>query len=33
MHSDPAVTLGVDVEQASVFDVYDELLVPLCFQA
>jgi SAM-dependent methyltransferase len=26
------VTLALDVETASVFDVYDELLVPLCFQ-
>ena len=26
------VTLSLDVERASVFDVYDELLVPLCFQ-
>jgi SAM-dependent methyltransferase len=26
------VTLSLDVEHASVFDVYDELLVPLCFQ-
>jgi SAM-dependent methyltransferase len=29
---DPPVTLTLDVERASVFDVYDELLVPLCFQ-
>jgi len=27
------VVLRVDVEQASVFEVYEELLVPLCFQA
>jgi SAM-dependent methyltransferase len=27
------VTLSLDVEHASGFDVYDELLVPLCFQA
>ena len=27
------VMLSLDVESASVFDVYDELLVPLCFQA
>ncbi|HEY3670588.1 MAG TPA: class I SAM-dependent methyltransferase [Acidimicrobiia bacterium] len=26
------VELSLDVERASVFDVYDELLVPLCFQ-
>ena len=26
------VTLTLDVQDASVFDVYDELLVPLCFQ-
>jgi SAM-dependent methyltransferase len=30
---DPTVTMSLDVEAASVFDVYDELLVPLCFQA
>jgi len=28
-----AVTPRIDVERASVFDVYDELLVPLCFQS
>jgi SAM-dependent methyltransferase len=27
-----SVELSLDVEHASVFDVYDELLVPLCFQ-
>jgi SAM-dependent methyltransferase len=32
MDADSPVTLCVDVEHASVFDVYDELLVPLCFQ-
>ena len=26
------MVLALDVERASVFDVYDELLVPLCFQ-
>ena len=31
--NDSPVTLALDVEAASVFDVYDELLVPLCFQA
>src|SRR5215213_2193821 len=30
---DRPVTSTLDVESASVFDVYDELLVPLCFQA
>ena len=33
MDSDSPVMLRVDVEQASVFEVYEELLVPLCFQA
>ena len=33
MSDDSPVTLSLDVESASVFDVYDELLVPLCFQA
>jgi SAM-dependent methyltransferase len=28
----PPVTLSLDVDTASVFDVYDELLVPLCFE-
>ena len=32
MDDDRPVTLSLDVERASVFDVYDELLVPLCFQ-
>jgi SAM-dependent methyltransferase len=32
MDADSPVMLCVDVEHASVFDVYDELLVPLCFQ-
>jgi ubiquinone/menaquinone biosynthesis C-methylase UbiE len=32
MDADSIVTLGIDVERASVFDVYEELLVPLCFQ-
>jgi SAM-dependent methyltransferase len=30
---DSPVMLSLDVESASVFDVYDELLVPLCFRA
>jgi SAM-dependent methyltransferase len=30
---DSPVMLSLDVESASVFDVYDELLVPLCFQS
>jgi SAM-dependent methyltransferase len=29
---DAVVEMSIDVEHASVFDVYDELLVPLCFQ-
>jgi SAM-dependent methyltransferase len=29
---DSPVMMTLDVERASVFDVYDELLVPLCFQ-
>jgi SAM-dependent methyltransferase len=33
MDPDSPVSSRVDVEHASVFDVYDELLVPLCFQA
>jgi SAM-dependent methyltransferase len=32
MDRNEPVTLGLDVDSASVFDVYDELLVPLCFQ-
>jgi len=32
VNRDRPVTLSLDVERASVFDVYDELLVPLCFQ-
>jgi SAM-dependent methyltransferase len=32
MDDDRALALSLDVERASVFDVYDELLVPLCFQ-
>jgi SAM-dependent methyltransferase len=32
MDDDAPVTMSLDVERASVFDVYDELLVPLCFQ-
>ena len=32
MDDDRPVTLSLDVERSSVFDVYDELLVPLCFQ-
>jgi SAM-dependent methyltransferase len=29
---DSPVMMTLDIERASVFDVYDELLVPLCFQ-
>jgi SAM-dependent methyltransferase len=32
VNGDLPVTLSLDVEHASVFDVYDELLVPLCFR-
>jgi SAM-dependent methyltransferase len=32
MDGNAPVTLSLDVDRASVFDVYDELLVPLCFR-
>jgi SAM-dependent methyltransferase len=32
MDDDRPVSLSLDVERASVFEVYDQLLVPLCFQ-